>query len=212
MRSYLQLILLAVVVFQSCRPVTDDNAAGNAEEPVGSMDASSPQSTSGDTANSAVDSITNKAPMSGEVGSSGDFMVASAEAGLTVVKLSELAMERSKTKKIRDFAQSIVKDHNASNVELVKLAKDIDVELPSTLCMECRATYDALAKKEGPEFDSVYMELMIKDHKAELERFVFQTTSGSNEAVKKWASQKVPMLQRNLDVAENWKRPEASGF
>lgn len=206
MRSYLQLTLLAFILIQSCRPVADEGAAVTAEEPVGSMDSTSGPSNSADTSNAAFDSIANKPPMMGAVGSSGDFMVASAEAGLTVVKLSELAMERSKSKKIRDFAQSMLKDHNASNVELVKLAKDTDVELPSTLCIECKATYDALSKKEGAEFDSTYMELMIKDHKAELERFVFQSTSGSHDKVKKWASQKVPILQRNLDAAESWKR------
>lgn len=206
MRSYLQLIVLALVLLQSCRPVTDESAATASQEPIGSMDSTSTLTQTTDTTNTGGDSIANRAPMRGDVGSSGDFMVASAEASITAVKLSELAMERSTSKKIRDFAQVVAKDHNASNVELAKLASATDVELPSVLCMECKAKYDALAKTEQAVFDSTYMTLMIKDHKAELERFVFQSTSGSHDEVKKWASQKVPVLQRNLNTAENWQK------
>lgn len=192
-RSYLLLSFIALVLLQGCRPVTNDTAGG-------SMDSVSADST----VKSNIDSLRTGAPMNGEVGSSGDFMISAAEAGLTEVKLAELALERSVNPRVKEFAQMMLKDHNATNAELVKLGKDLSVELPSSLCMECEATYDALAKKKKDEFDSVYMQLMVKDHRNVLEKFVFQSTNGSNEQVRKWAAQKIPVLQQHINEALEW--------
>jgi len=208
------IMLIPAGTLITCRPVSNDDGTNEkAGEPTGSIGAS--DTTGGTTksdANSdattrsapAGDSSSTNAPMSGEIGSSGDFMTSAAEAGQTEVKLSELALERSKSAKVRKFAQVMLKDHNAANTELVQLAKEVNVELPSSLCMECEAKYNALAKKKGPEFDSVYMQLMVKDHRNILEKFVFQTRSGSNEKVKQWASKKIPSLQQHINMAEAW--------
>jgi len=72
--------------------------------------------------------------------------------------------------------------------------------------MECKAKYDVLSKKEKRDFDSTYMQLMVKDHRAVLEKFVFQSDKGGDSLVKKWAADKIPALQHHLNVAEQWKR------
>jgi putative membrane protein len=188
---------------------SDKNTAGNKNAPSDKNATSDKSSASNKAApdknassNTGTDSAASNIPMNGKVGSSGDFMTAIAEANLTEVKLSELAMERTKSPKVKKFAQTMLKDHNAANTELVALGQELQVKLPSSLCLECRATYDALAKQKGPAFDSVYTQLMIKDHRNVLEKFVFQSKSGSNDKIKKWAAQKVPVLQQHLSMAE----------
>jgi putative membrane protein len=213
MFHYLKLALVAIVLLQSCRPSTNDKTGFSTP---GSKDTTQQQPASGEDAamtegSTATDSSGNKVPMQGEVGSPGDFMIAAAEAGLTEVKLAELAMERSVTPKVKEFAQMMLKDHNAANAELRTLAQKKNVELPSSLCMECKAKYDALSKKEHADFDSTYMQLMIKDHKAVLERFVFQTTAGGDKDIKQWAAQKIPTLQHHLNTAQAWQRPASAG-
>lgn len=200
MRQIQNFSLLLVISFSllTCRPSVND---GTTQDVSGSDSDSTMMSQDPASDDGASDSTGNRKPMIGEVGSSGDFMITAAEAGLTEVKLSELALERSKSPKVKKFAQMMLKEHNDSNAELMKIAKDANVTLPAQLCMECEAKYNALAKNDNAAFDSVYTQLMIKDHKALLEKFVFQTTSGSNGNIKKWASEKVPVLQRSLNAA-----------
>jgi putative membrane protein len=188
---------MAVIIFlQACRPTTNDDTGFS------SPSGDSTQATGPGTTSSPNDTTT--LAMHGGIGSSGDFMVAAAEKGLTEVKLAELALERSNSAKVKEFAQMMLKDHNAANAELNSLAQKKNVSLPSTLCMECKATYDALSKKDGRDFDSTYMQLMIRDHRSVLEQFVFQSTKGGDSLVKKWAADKIPALQHHLNVAEKW--------
>jgi putative membrane protein len=201
LRTYLQLSVLLFILFQSCRPSTNDQTGFSS--PSGD---STQQTTSHGEDTTSAPNDTSSLLMHGNVGSSGDFMVSAAEAGLTEVKLAELALERSNSAKVKEFAQMMLKDHNTANVELSALAKKRSVSLPSSLCMECRATYDALSKKKGKEFDSTYMQLMVKDHRAVLQQFVFQSDKGGDSLVKKWAADKIPTLQHHLNTAENWRR------
>lgn len=200
-KSYLPLIFLVVVCIHGCRPSTTDAVSSS-----GGNDSLSQSPTPRDT--STLDTTATTLPMQGEIGSSGDFMIAAAEVSLTEVKLSELALERSVTPKVKEFAQMMLKDHNTTNSELKKLAEKKSVEIPSSLCMECEAKYNALAKRKGAEFDSIYMHLMAKDHKAVLEKFLFQSTRGGDVEIKKWAAEKIPTLQQHLNAAETWQRPD----
>lgn len=203
-------ICFIVLIFASaigCRPTTNDDTGFSSPSGEAPSDSSSTSTTlmTADTAN-ASGSSDSTSLMQGEVGSSGDFMVAAAESGLTEVKLAELALERSKSAKVKEFAQMMLKDHNTANAQLTKLAQTKDVTLPSSLCLECKATYDALSKIEGRQFDSTYMLLMVKDHRAALEKFVFQSSQGGDSVVRKWAADKVPTLQHHLNTAEKWQR------
>lgn len=204
-RSYLKLSVVVLVLFQSCRPTTNDQtgfSTPSADSTQGST--STAESQTSTDAGSGSDST--GLAMQGDIGSSGDFMIAAAESGLTEVKLAELALERSNSAKVKEFAQMMLKDHNTANAQLMKLAQTKSVTLPSSLCMECKAKYDALSKIEGRAFDSTYMLLMVKDHRATLEKFVFQSDKGGDSLVKKWAADKVPTLQHHLNTAEKWQQ------
>lgn len=199
-----RIIFIALIFAISCRPATNDQTGFSS--PSGDSTSANSNNIAGSDTTQGYSGDTTSLAMNGQVGSSGDFMVAAAEAGLTEVKLAELALERSNSAKVKEFAQMMLKDHNAANAELMKLAQKKNVSLPSSLCMECKATYDALSKTDGRAFDSTYMQLMVKDHRAVLEKFVFQSDKGGDSVVKKWAAGKIPTLQHHLNTAEKWKR------
>jgi putative membrane protein len=132
-----------------------------------------------------------------------DFAVEAADGGMLEVQLAQLAIANGASKQVKDFAQSMVKEHSKANEELKSLATQKNITLPGTLSEDSKKKYDKLAEKRGKEFDEAYCELMVKDHKDDIDKFKKEADDGNDADIKSWASEKLPTLQHHLSLAEN---------
>jgi putative membrane protein len=137
-----------------------------------------------------------------EMGNDQTFAKKAAEAGLTEVKLGELAGRKASSSSVKDFAAMMVKDHNKGNEELKKLATQKQIDLPEGLCQECLRKYNELSSLSGQAFDRKYMEMMVADHRDAVEKFEQEANQGKDQQIKSWASQKLPTLKHHLTEAE----------
>ena len=90
-------------------------------------------------------------------------------AGMTEVRLGEIATERAQHADVKAFGSMMVTDHTQVNTELKQLASQHNVQLPADLDDDHRDKVERLSKLEAREFDREYIETMIDDHQNTLE-------------------------------------------
>lgn len=131
------------------------------------------------------------------------FAVEAADGGMLEVQLAQLAIANASSKQVKDFAQSMVKEHSKANEELKSLATQKNITLPGTLSEDSKKKYDELAEKRGEDFDEAYCDFMVKDHKDDIDKFKKEADDGNDADIKSWASEKLPTLQHHLSMAES---------
>jgi putative membrane protein len=91
-------------------------------------------------------------------------------AGDLDIKTAQLALEKSKNKAVRDFADNMVKDHTAVNDQALALVKKLNVTPEDNatskgLADQAADKQAALAKLSGTAFDKAYVENEVAYHK-----------------------------------------------
>ena len=131
-----------------------------------------------------------------------EFAVEAADGGLMEVELGTLALTKASSPEVKQFAQMMVDEHGKANSELKSLAQQKNITLPTVMGNEMKRKYDNLSEKSGAEFDKEYMDLMVKDHKDDIEEFEEQAEESKDAEIKAWASSKVSTLRKHLQEAE----------
>jgi len=129
------------------------------------------------------------------------FMTKAAQGNLFEVRVGELAHKKTTSEDVRKLATRLIVDHTANNVELKRLATKHNVELPNEPNEQQRKELARLEKLSGPEFEQAYVELMIKDHKADIALFEKQIAASQGD-VKEFAEKTLPVLREHLKMAE----------
>jgi len=129
------------------------------------------------------------------------FLTSAAEGGLAEVQMGQLAQQKGTTPAIKNFGQELVTDHSKANSELQQVASSVGVTLPTQPNAQQKAQYDKLSKMSGAQFDHAFVNYQIKDHEKDIAEFQREAKTGSNPAVKNFAAQTVPALQKHLQTA-----------
>jgi putative membrane protein len=161
-----------------------------------------------DSSNSNTHSNTNStlansnANMAGLSAGDRDFMTKAAIGGMEEVELGRMAAQKGASNDVKQFGQRMVDDHSRANTELMSLASQKNVTLPTTLDQQHQDDVDRLTKLSGAAFDREYMTMMVKDHVEDVSEFERESASGSDTDVKAWAGRTVPTLRQHLQMAQ----------
>lgn len=129
------------------------------------------------------------------------FMTDAAQGGKTEVQLGYLAVQKAVSNDVKQFGQRMIDDHSQANNELMQLAANKTVTLPSELKSEQQETMNRLANLSGKEFDRAYMAEMLKDHKEDVAKFEQAANQATDPALKSWANKTLPTLRQHLEMA-----------
>ncbi len=132
-----------------------------------------------------------------------DFAVDAAQGGMMEVQLGKLAQSNASSAAVKDFGDMMVRDHSAANDELKSLAAQKNITLPTSLSDDKQQKVNDLSQKKGEDFDKAYIDLMVDDHKKDIDEFQKEANNGNDADIKSWASGKVPVLQGHLDKAQS---------
>ncbi len=127
------------------------------------------------------------------------FAVKAAQGGLAEVKLGQLATEKAGSPDVKAFGQQMVDDHGKANEQLKSVAASEGMTLPADVNGKQQAMYDRLSKLSGAQFDSAYVKDMMADHQEDIKEFEKEAKSGTDEKIKSFASQTLPVIQGHLD-------------
>jgi putative membrane protein len=130
-----------------------------------------------------------------------DFVLKAAIGSMAEVEASNLALQRSKSPFIKQFAQMMVTDHTKASAELQGIAKSKGLSLPGTVPVDVQKKMDALKETQGDDgFDRQYMQMMVSDHQETLTLFRLAKTYSDKE-LQNFASKSIPMLEMHFKQA-----------
>ena len=128
------------------------------------------------------------------------FAMEAADGGMMEVELGRLALTKATSPMVKQHAQMMVDDHSKANAELKSLAATKGITLPDSMSADHKKHYKELSGKKGTAFDKAYTDMMVDDHKKDLDKFKDEADKGTDPDIKAWASGKVPTLQQHLDA------------
>jgi putative membrane protein len=130
-----------------------------------------------------------------------DFMAKAASGGMMEVELGKTAQDNAKSQAVKNFGQMMVRDHTKANGELKALAATKNITLPTVIGKEHQEKVNDLITLRGAEFDEKYMNMMVDDHKEDIEHFQ-KAAKFKDAEISAFASKTLPVLQTHLDSAQ----------
>jgi len=131
------------------------------------------------------------------------FVRAAAISDMYEVTAGKIALQRASSSAVKEFAQKMVDDHGKANAQLKALAEKKGISIPTVLSDKCQKKMDELSLKSGAEFDKAYADLMVKDHKEDVDEFKKESEKGNDPELRAWAGETLPTLEHHLKMAES---------
>ncbi len=131
------------------------------------------------------------------------FATQAARDGLAEVQLGQLAVEHAASPDVKQFGQRMVDDHGKANRELMALAEQKGIKVPTALDRKHQRAAARLATLHGAAFDRAYMQQMVQDHEADVKRFRTEAQQGTDPELKRFAATTLSTLEAHLDMARS---------
>ena len=128
------------------------------------------------------------------------FVMQAGQLSMMEVELGRLAVQRGSSAGVKQYGQEMVEEHTRANQELMQLAMQKKVELPTEMSTQNTAMIDRLSGLSGRSFDTAYKQAMIDSHNQAIALFQAQSQQGQDPQLKAWATQKLPNLQAHLEM------------
>jgi putative membrane protein len=129
-----------------------------------------------------------------------DFVKDAAKGNQFEVQAGQLAEQQGKSDMVKNLGQKISSDHQKANDQLKQVASQKNVDIPKEPAN--KGELDDLKDLSGDEFDKKYVELMVDDHKKDIEKYQKQAEESNDPAVKKYAEDNIAVLREHLQMSE----------
>ncbi|MEG4515343.1 MULTISPECIES: DUF4142 domain-containing protein [unclassified Microcoleus] len=129
-----------------------------------------------------------------------NFVMQAGQIGMLEVELGRLAVQRGSSPGVKQYGQEMVEEHTQANQELMQVAMQKGVKLPTGMSSQNTALMERLSGLSGTSFDTAYKQAMIESHNQAIALFQAQSQQGQDADLKAWATQKLPNLQAHLQM------------
>lgn len=130
------------------------------------------------------------------------FIIDAAQGGMAEVRLGQLALQRSNSSEVKQFAQRMIQEHTQANEELMQLAAQKGVTPPATPGPKYEAAMMRLMQLSGDSFDKAYMgEGGLNGHLESTAVYQRQAKLGQDSDLKAFAARILPRVQDHLEMA-----------
>jgi putative membrane protein len=131
------------------------------------------------------------------------FVTKAMEGGMAEVELGKLAADKSQSQDVKQFAQKMVNDHSQMSDKWFKpVAQQIGVSEPKGPSKKDRKLIEKLQGLSGQQFDTEYIQAMLKDHKDDLKEFQSESEAAQDPNVKQIATQGTKVISQHLQMIE----------
>lgn len=131
------------------------------------------------------------------------FVSKALEGGVAEVQLGQLAEQKSQSNDVQQFAKKMVSDHSQMQEKWLKpVAKQMGVSEPKAPSKKDKKLIEKLQGLSGQQFDTEYIQAMVKDHKADLKDFKNEAQMAQDPSVKQIAQQGSNIIQQHLQLIE----------
>lgn len=127
-----------------------------------------------------------------------DYVESRGSIDLFVVQSSELALERSTARRVRDFAALEIEAHKGTAAQLSLAGRRLNLLPPRTLRPQEQQLLDALA--QAPNFDAVYVRQQRLVHQQALALDKGYSARGQSATLRPVAQAAAQIIQRHLEM------------
>ncbi|WP_137787774.1 DUF4142 domain-containing protein [Sphingomonas sp. 3P27F8] len=133
-----------------------------------------------------------------------DFAAILATADAFEIKVSQLAVSNGASPAIKDFAQRMVADHQASTIRLQAALRRDGLKPPTpTLTAEQLQILKQLSAKRGSDFDSAYLTSQENAHLGTLATLKTYAKKGPGSALNQYAYDLITIVSGHLTMLRN---------
>jgi putative membrane protein len=136
-----------------------------------------------------------------EVKDDASFAALTIDEGLFQVEAAKLAPRHAHTDDVMQLAQLMLEDHKSTSKELRRIANAHNISFPVSLGSANQRALNSLKQKNGHNFDKEYTTIMVRKHQAMIDAFTKESEIGNDEQLKKWAADKIIVLQMDLEMS-----------
>lgn len=126
------------------------------------------------------------------------WLTATHETNLAEIEAGELAKAKAATSPVRAAGAMLVTDHVRMDADLVRVARALRVQLPSSAAPQDAAAASRLGNESGSTFDSDFVATMTIGHRKAIASTGAEAREGSSAQVRSLARRSLPVLQRHL--------------
>ena len=127
------------------------------------------------------------------------------------IELGKLASGKASSDNVRQFGRKIADERQKSDAEVQKLAAKEGVPVASAVDAKHKAKVDKLARLDGPAFDRAFLKEQMRSDRDDLAEFQAEARSGSDDAVKNFATRVLPMMQAQAQTAKDLEESRVPG-
>jgi putative membrane protein len=132
-----------------------------------------------------------------------EFVSKALEGGIAEVQLGQLAEQKSQSNDVKQFGQKMVSDHLQMAEKWLKpVAKQMSVSEPKGPSRKDKKLIEKLQGLSGQQFDTEYIQAMVKDHQQDLKDFKNEANVAQDPNVKQIAQQGSTIIQQHLQLIE----------
>jgi putative membrane protein len=130
------------------------------------------------------------------------FIKRAADAGMTEVEAGKVAEKNGQRDDVKAFGSLMVKDFGKANENLKSVAAKMSAAVPEKIRPRRQFKVDQMAKLSGAAFDTAYITAMVQDHQNTVAGFEKARAQVSNEDLKKFIDDTLPVLREHLETAK----------
>jgi putative membrane protein len=132
------------------------------------------------------------------------FVDFAAQTDMVEANLGQLAQTAASSQPVKDYAQMLVTDHTKDFNQLYDIAHLNNLNRPDAIDAELdKKMIDPFQKLQGAAFDHHYIQGMIAGHTQAIAIYKKEAADAQNPALKAYAEQTLPVLQKHLDGAKD---------
>lgn len=130
------------------------------------------------------------------------FVRKALEGGAAEVQLGQLAPQKSQSDDVKQFGQKMVQDHTQLGDQMKPIAQQSGVKEPKDLSKKDKQLMAKLESLSGSQFDEIYIQAMVKDHKQDLKEFSNEAQTTQDPNLKQAAQQGAGIVSQHLQMIQ----------
>jgi putative membrane protein len=138
------------------------------------------------------------------------FVDFAGQTDMAEANLGQLAGTVAASQQVKDYGQTLVTDHTKDFSELHVAAQQANLNVPDAIdAKNNKAMIDPFQKLKGAAFDHRYIQEMIAGHTKAIEIYKKEAADAQNAALKSYAQDALPVLQKHLDDAKSLEKSKS---
>jgi putative membrane protein len=131
------------------------------------------------------------------------FVDFAAQTDMVEANLGQLADSAASSQQVKDYAQMLVTDHTNDFHQLNDVAHQANLTIPDAIdTANNKMMIAPFQKVTGAAFDKKYVHDMVAGHTKAIAIYKKEAADAENPALKSYAEQTLPTLQKHLDGAK----------